>query len=95
MIVCGWCGRATSEGDRCVMCHHEDPARPYVQRRLDVPRLDAHDGRPTLVPADVARRLATARRQLEEAGRTVTIEALAEVLEVSPRTVRRWREVAG
>ncbi len=96
MILCGWCGRATPDGERCAMCHHDDPTRPYVQRRAEVPHVEVpHDGRPALSRQDVARRLTAARTTLRGAGRRVTVEALAEVLEVSPRTVRRWREMAG
>lgn len=94
MILCGWCGRGTPDGPACVICRHDDPARPYRQRGTEPPRVDVHEGRPTLVPSDVVRRLAVARAELQRQGRTVTIETMAELLEVSPRTVRRWREMA-
>jgi hypothetical protein len=95
MIVCGWCGRATPDGPRCAVCRHVDPTRPYAQRGLDVPTAPVHDaGRPPRDPAEVGRRLANATRILTDGGRDVTVEALAEVLDVSARTVRRWREMA-
>lgn len=40
---------------------------------------------------DMHRRLAEARRVL---GQNATIDALAEHVGVSPRTLRRWQEVA-
>jgi transposase-like protein len=53
----------------------------------------AHDpGRPVTDPADVARRLAGARQTL---GPHATVDAIAEHLDVSPRTVRRWQKVSG
>lgn len=94
MIVCGWCGKPTANADRCSTCGHADPARPWVQRGQDAPVVANHDpGRPTLDAHDVARRLAAARASLE--GRPATVDALAEALDVSPRTVRRWQKVAG
>ncbi len=92
MILCGWCGRATRP-DQCVLCGR-DPAVPYRQRGTEPPVVDAQDGRPPLRPAEVSRRLAAARQALAAAGRPITVEALAEQLDVSPRTVRRWREMA-
>lgn len=94
MILCGWCGRATPDGDTCAVCNHIFPTLPYTQRGLPVPVVDVHEGRPTLVPADIKRRFAVARAALERAGKPVTIESMAEQLDVSPRTVRRWREKA-
>lgn len=52
----------------------------------------AEPGRPALDPADVGRRLADARHAL---GTTATVERIAEYLDVSPRTVRRWQQVSG
>ena len=94
MISCGWCGQSTPDAERCVLCRHEDPARPWVQRGLPVPRTDSHEGRPALDPSDVARRIAAARLLIERSGHPATIEALAEVLDVSTRTVRRWQRMA-
>ncbi len=92
MILCGWCGRATPP-ECCSSCGR-DPAVPHVQRGLVPPLADAHEGRPSLAPAEASRRLAAARDALINAGRAVTVETLAEQLDVSPRTVRRWREMA-
>lgn len=86
MIRCGWCGGPTASHDRCTSCGHEAPERPWIQRGQEAPavsgRVDA---------TDVRRRLAEATRAL---GGSPSIEALAEQLGVSPRTVRRWREMA-
>jgi len=82
MIRCGWCGRPTPDDDRCRSCGHADPRLPWDQRRAPVPAVSAVD--------DHRRRLAEAEREL---GTDATIERIAEHLEVSPRTVRRWREM--
>lgn len=92
MILCGWCGKATANQDRCTPCGHADPARPWVQRGEDPPTVSREPGRPAVIPADVARRLAAARAQL---GPHATVDQIAETLDVSPRTVRRWQRVAG
>ena len=89
MIACGWCGEPTTSLDRCSHCGHEDPARPWVQRGQEPPT--AAD----IERADRRRRIAAARRRLEDAGQRVTDEALAELLGVSARTVGRWREMSG
>lgn len=78
MIVCGWCGKATDPG-RCAACGR-DPALPWVQRGTEPPAVAPHE-----------RELAAAAAGLRAEGRKVTSEALAEVLDVSPRTVRRWQ----
>jgi hypothetical protein len=85
VIACGWCGHATANLDRCTSCGHEDPARPHRQRGSEPPVVDGR-----IDPTDVRKRLAEATRTL---GGNPTIEALAEQLGVSPRTVRRWREM--
>ena len=82
MIRCGWCGKATEATERCAACDHIDPTRPYVQRGEPVPGLDRGDVN--------RRRLAEAMKTL---GDDATIERIAEHLDVSPRTVRRWREM--
>ena len=85
MIACGWCGLATANPDRCTSCGHEDPSRPWLQRGQSPPTIDGRTD-----PTTIRRRLAEATRAL---GGSPTIEALAEELGVSPRTVRRWREM--
>lgn len=87
MIVCGWCGRHTANTDRCTSCGHPDPELPFVQRGEVAPRVPA--GRPTADKALIRRRLGEAR-----AAGAVTVEAQAEYLDVSPRTVRRWRQLS-
>ena len=86
MIVCGWCGAATPE-DRCPACGHEDPARPWIQRGDIPPEVIRTGGRPPLVERDIRRRYAEAKRS-----GAVTVEQLAEQLDVSPRTLRDWRK---
>lgn len=91
MIRCGWCGQATNPG-RCGACGR-DPEVPWFQRGMGAPAVSVEaPGRPALDVADVRHRLAEAKAEIAAAGRRVTVEALADVLDVSPRTVRRWRE---
>jgi hypothetical protein len=81
MILCGWCGHPTS-GERCSSCGR-DPRLPYVQRAQEpVPFDDRAENRA---------KLAQAEREISVAGVRPTIDQLAEFLDVSPRTVRRWR----
>ncbi len=82
MIVCGWCGQP-SEPDRCGNCRR-DPASPWVQRGVDAPRVDPME--------DTRRRIADAASDLEANGYRATAERIAERLDVSPRTVRRWQQ---
>lgn len=77
-IVCGFCAAVTDDGSPCVNCRH-DPVLPYTQRAQEQ------------VKADSGHRLNEALRAL---GHAATIDQIAEYLDVSPRTVRRWREVA-
>jgi hypothetical protein len=74
-IVCGFCSAATDDALACVNCHH-DPALPYTQR-ASAP-----------VRADARLRLSEAQRAL---GPHATADAIAEHLDVSVRTVRRWQ----
>lgn len=78
MILCGWCGAPTPSG-ACASCGR-DAALPWAQRGQTPPQADS----PT-------RRLAQAVAAL---GADATVERIAEHLDVSPRTVRRWREMA-
>lgn len=89
MILCGWCHAATNP-PRCGNCGHEDPARPWVQRGEEPPQAAAA-GRAALDEREVRIRYREAKASIEKAGRPVTVEALAEVLDRSPRTVREWR----
>lgn len=84
MILCGWCGHSTPNVDRCSHCGHEDPTRPYVQRGSRIPGAEAAKHK----------RLADAEAAIRAAGEEPTVERIAERLDVSPRTVRRWREMS-
>ena len=81
-IVCGWCGHSTGDEDRCTSCGHEDPRRPWIQRGQEPPTWTARE--------ENRRRIEEARKQLERDGQKVTRAALAELLEVDERTLRRW-----
>lgn len=90
MIRCGWCGGVT-EPVRCGACGHDDPARPWVQRGQEVPQIATETGRPSLEEAEVRHRYAEAKAAITESGRIPTVEAIAERLDRSPRTIRDWR----
>ena len=53
---------------------------------------DPGEGRPSLEPREIRARYDAARHELVTAGREPTIEAIAERLDRSPRTVRDWRK---
>lgn len=90
-VQCGWCGHV-AEPPRCGYCGH-DPETPWVQRGETAPRVA--EGRPSL-DADAIRRLYhEARAAVIDAGRPPTVEAIAEQLDRSPRTVRDWRKRFG
>lgn len=84
VIVCGWCGQDTRPG-ACGTCGR-DPAVPWLQRAQEPPVVDE--------AAKHRRQLAEAAKAIESEGLRPTIDRLAEQLDVSPRTVRRWREMA-
>ena len=90
MILCGWCGVATSP-DRCASCGR-DPEVPYLQRGQPVRIIEPEPGRPALDADEVRRKYADARASLVSEGRPATVEAIAERLDRSPRTVREWRK---
>lgn len=92
MIRCGWCNHPTPAEARCVHCGHVEPARPWTQRGEAPPTVQPEAGRPPLDADDIRRRYAEAREDLERSGRPVTVEAIAEALDRSPRTVREWRK---
>lgn len=99
VIVCGWCGKPTEMWEttalrpvgECRACGHEDPGLPWRQRGRDVPEVSQKPGRPTISPREVSRRLAEARSAL---GPGATAAELAEHLEVSVRTLGRWRKMS-
>jgi hypothetical protein len=89
-IRCGWCGLLTCSRDRCDECA-ADPVRPWFQRGVEVP-VERHDeGRPALDATAIRERYAAARAVVTGRGAEPTVEALAEELDRSPRTVRDWR----
>jgi hypothetical protein len=92
VIICGWCGGETPHADRCARCRHVDPARPWIQRDEPVPVVVAREGRPALDEDQLRREYADAVRELGDAGQPATVEAIAERLDRSPRTVREWRK---
>lgn len=83
MIVCGWCAAITGPMT-CQACGR-DPVVPWVQRGQE-PRSEAQAKR-----LDISRRLTEARRAL---GPGATVDAIAELVGVSSRTVRRWHEMS-
>ncbi len=88
-IICGWCARTTAAG-RCTSCGR-DAALPWAQRGVEPPTVSDEAGRPTLDEATVRAQYAAARDAVINAGHEPTVEAIAERLERSPRTVRDWR----
>lgn len=94
MIECGWCGAATVP-DRCGACDHRDPAAPWLHRDMTPPIIASASGRPVLDEHAIRRRYAEARAALSASGVTPTVEAIAEQLDRSPRTVREWRKRYG
>lgn len=90
-IVCGWCGGPTVNGGTCDQCGR-DPRLPWTQRGRAPQELpDTLAGRPTLDAAGIREAYAAARMALTAAGREPTVEAIAERLDRSPRTVRDWK----
>jgi hypothetical protein len=68
---------------------------PWTQRGLDPPIARADSGRPQLDEAVIRSLYQAARTALTAAGRPVTVDALAEELDRSPRTVRDWKQRFG
>ena len=101
-IVCGWCGRPTiaARFGKPANCEHcrRDPRRPWEQRAQRPPEVAddrAAGGRPALSAGAITRLYADARAAIAAEGREPTVEAIAERLERSPRTVRQWRQRFG
>lgn len=90
MILCGWCHQPATP-PRCGACGHEDPARPWLQRGEEPPRVATEAGRPVLDEPAIRLRYRDAKRAIEAAGGVPTVDALAEALDRSPRTIREWR----
>jgi hypothetical protein len=81
MIVCGWC-HADTAPERCSNCGH-DPVLPWFQRAEEPPVVNEAERRFQAVRE--------AEKGLRLAGLEPTVERIAERLDVSPRTVQRWR----
>ena len=94
-IVCGWCHQPTPEG-RCEHCGHE-AALPWTQRGRKPPIIGGDDspGRPALDPVVIRHLYDEAKAGLVRQGREPTVEAIAERLDRSPRTVSGWRRRYG
>lgn len=89
MIVCGWCAKPTKPG-ACSTCSR--PAElPWTQRGQEPPTVDVKAGRPTLDEKAIRAAWTKAQRDLRAAGKAATLDAIAEALDRSPRTVREWR----
>lgn len=93
-IICGWCGQPANglrpESD-CRNCGHERPDLPWIQRGQEPPSTQHEAGRPELDVRDIAKRLHDARQAL---GPDATNKALAAHLDISIRTLGRWRNLA-
>lgn len=90
MIRCGWCGVVTGT-EPCDACGR-DPMLPYRQRGIVPTAIAHHDaGRPMLDARTIRSQYGAARQVLLAAGRSPTIEAIAEELGRTPRTIRDWR----
>lgn len=91
-VVCGWCHHPTPSGS-CDYCRR-DPALPWIQRGLEVPAADQDSGpgRPALDAREIRLLYDQAKAELLASGREATVEAIAEKLDRSPRTVRTWRQ---
>jgi len=94
-LVCGWCGVPTVAAPACSRCGR-DPRLAWQQRGLPAPVVHAAGaGRPALDGAAIRRRYRDAHDRLVGLGRDPTVEALAELLDRSPRTVRDWKRRYG
>lgn len=94
-IICGWCNGATVNGGTCDQCGR-DPCLPWTQRGRP-PRVlpDPPAGRPILDGPAIRDLYASARAAILASGHEPTVEAIAERLDRSPRTVRDWRRRFG
>jgi hypothetical protein len=93
-VRCGWCGKVTPDGGACLTCRR-DPHHAWHQRGTTAPVIPDDEGRPPLSSDDVRSRYTAAKAALVARGRTPTVEAIAEELDRSPRTVRDWRKRFG
>jgi len=90
-VVCGWCHHPTPPGV-CDYCGRA-AAVPWIQRGMAVPAAD-HDGgqgRPSLDARDTRALYDSAVTAILASGHEASIDAIAEKLDRSPRTVRAWK----
>lgn len=94
-VICGWCRHPTPPGT-CDYCGHR-PEVPWVQRGVAVPAADSDGGpgRPSLDGREVRAAYDEAVTAIVASGHEATIEAIAEKLDRSPRTVRAWKQRFG
>lgn len=90
MIPCGWCGTPTADS-RCAECGR-DPRLAWQQRGVEPPVRSKDEGRPELDATAIRHRYRDAKKVIEDRGQQATVDALAEELDRSPRTVRDWRK---
>lgn len=89
MIVCGWCGHQTPR-ERCTYCGR-DPVLPWTQRGQEPEEYPETQGRPELDGDEVRRLYNDARAAVVRAGKPPTVQAIADELDRSARTIRAWR----
>lgn len=90
-IPCGWCSRPTPLGE-CINCGR-DPMLPWTHRGIEPRELEQHDaGRPALDERRIRQQYDEARSAIAAEGHEPTIDAIAERLDRSPRTIRDWRK---
>lgn len=95
MIRCGWCGWPTRDAPLCSNCGR-DPQKAWRQRNQSAPIVEhLPAGHPVLDAATIRSLYGAARMVLLSAGHPATVEAIAEQLGRSPRTVRDWRKRFG
>jgi len=93
-VICGWCGRETVQYS-CDYCSR-DPELPYVQRAVEPVTVTVEGpGRPELDEKTVRKRYDAAKTAIAHEGGIPTTEAIAERMDVTPRTVRAYRKRYG
>ncbi len=62
---------------------------------MEPPVVSSDAGRPALDPAAIRDQYGAARAAIVASGQTPTVDAIAERVDRSPRTVREWRSRFG